>query len=160
MFNLFERHPENLDALEQLASVLSDAGDTERLPSVVARLRRDAPDRPSTHYFSAALLFQQGRPDLAVPEGELVVRENPKHALAQTLLGAALASLGHLDRAREAFESSLRADPRNPGTYTNLAMLEMQAGHPRDAARRYAEALQLNPTSEVARRGLADAAGR
>jgi hypothetical protein len=36
-------------------------------------------------------------------------------------------------------------------------MLEMQAGQPHDAARRYAEALLLNPASETARRGLAEA---
>ena len=67
---------------------------------------------------------------------------------------------GNLDRARQAFEASLRANPLSPGTYTNLAMLEMQAGHPRDAARRYAEALLLDPASETARRGLAEAALR
>lgn len=154
MFDLFQRYPDNLDVLEQLASVLSDAGDTEHLPSVVARLRRNAPTSQSTHYYTASLLFQQGRPDLAVPEAELIVRENPGHALAQNLLGAALAGLGQSDRARDAFEASLRANPLSPGTYANLAMLEMQAGHPREAAQRYAEALVLDPTSKTARRGL------
>jgi tetratricopeptide (TPR) repeat protein len=157
MLDLLKRYPDNLDALEQLASVLSDAGNTEHLQAVVARLHRIAPTSHITHYYTASLLFQQGRPDLAVPEAESVVRENPRHALAQSLLGAALASLGQLDRARHAFEASLRANPFSPGTYANLAMLEMQAGQPREAARRYAEALLLNPASETARRGLAEA---
>ena len=160
MLDLLQRYPDNLDVLEQLASVLSDTGDTEHLPSVVARLRRNAPTSQITHYYSASLLFLQGRPDLAVPEAESVVRENPDHALAQNLLGAALASLGHLDRARHAFEASLRANPLSPGTYINLAMLEMEAGHPDALPGDYAEALLLNPTSEPARRGLAEAAAR
>jgi len=157
MFELLRQYPDNSDVLEQLASLLSDAGNIEQLQSVVARLRRIAPTSQSTRYYTASLLFRQGRPDLAVPEAESIVRENPSHALAQGLLGAALGSLGQLDLAREAFEASLRANPFSPGTYANLAMLEMQAGHPRDAARRYAEALLLNPTSETARQGLAEA---
>jgi tetratricopeptide (TPR) repeat protein len=157
MREVLKRNPDNLDALEQLASVLSDAGHIERLQPVVVTLRKIAPTSPITHYYTASLLFLQGRPDLAVPEAESVVRENPQHALAQNLLGAALASLGQLDRARQAFEASLSANPFSPGTYANLAMLEMQAGQPREAARRYAEALQLNPASETARRGLAQA---
>jgi spermidine synthase len=157
MLELLKRYPDNLDALEQLASVLSDAGDTEHLQSVVARLERIAPSSQITHYYKGSLFFLQGRPDVAVQEAEQVVRENPRHALAQSLLGAALASLGQSDRAREAFDASLRANRFSPGTYANLAMLEMQAGQPREAARRYAEALLLNPASETARRGLAAA---
>jgi spermidine synthase len=157
MLDVLRRYPDNLDALEQLASVQSDAGNTQQLQSVVASLVRIAPTSQITRYYTASLFFLQGRPDLAVPEAEVVVRENPRHALAQSLLGAALASLGQLERARDAFEASLRANPFSPGTYMNLAMLEMQAGQPHDAARRYAEALLLNPASETARRGLAEA---
>ena len=43
MSDLLLRYPDNLDGLEQLASVLSDAGNTERLQVVVARLREIAP---------------------------------------------------------------------------------------------------------------------
>jgi Flp pilus assembly protein TadD len=157
MLDVLGRYPDNLDALEQLASVQSDAGNTKQLQSVVARLARIAPTNRITRYYTGSLYFLQGRPDLAVPEAELAVRENPRDALAQSLLGAALASLGQLERARDALEASLRANPFSPGTYMNLAMLEMQAGQPHDAARRYAEALLLNPASETARRGLAEA---
>jgi spermidine synthase len=160
MFDLSERFPDNADVLEQLASVLSDAGDVDRLPAVVLRLGKSAPNSQRAHYYAASLLFRQGRPDLAVSEAELVVRENPSHALAQNLLGAALASLGQLDRARNAFEASLRANPRSAGTYANLATLEMQTGNAREAARRYAEALVLDPTSDTARRGLEQARAR
>ena len=159
-FDLAERYPDNLRVLEQLASVLSDANDIERLQPVVQRLRRDAPAAESTRYYTAALLFMQGRADLAVPEAEAVVRENPRNALAQNLLGAALASIGERDRARRAFEASLKTNPLSPDTYINLATLEMQAGNRSDAAQRYAEALTLNQASEPARRGLAEATRR
>jgi len=102
----------------------------------------------------------QGRADLAGPEAEAVVRENPRNALAQNLLGAALASIGERDRARQAFEASLKNNPLSPDTYINLATLEMQAGNRSDAAQRYAEALTLNQASETARQGLAEATRR
>jgi Flp pilus assembly protein TadD len=159
-FDLVQRYPGNLRAWEQLASVLADAGDIERLQPVVARLRNDAPTSAVTRYYTAVLLYMQGRPDLAVSEAEAVVRNNPRHARAQNLLGAALASLGERDRARDAFLASLGADPRDPSTYTNLATLEMQGGNRRAAAQRFAEALTLDPSADDARRGLAEALRR
>ena len=74
---------------------------------------------------------------------------------ALTLIGACLASMGQPDAARAAFETSIKADPREPGTYTNLATLELQSGN-RDRARRYfSEALTVDPLSQPARDGLA-----
>jgi Flp pilus assembly protein TadD len=80
---------------------------------------------------------------------------DPSNAKAHNLVGAALASLGQTDAARTAFETSLKADPREPGTYTNLATLELQAGNRDLAARYFAEALTVDPTSQAARDGLA-----
>ena len=56
----------NVAALEQMASVLSDAGDKERMAPVVARLRAQAPGSEAAHYYSAALLYLEGRTDLAL----------------------------------------------------------------------------------------------
>jgi spermidine synthase len=153
------RQPRNLRVLEQLASVAADAGDSEQLQSVVGRLREVAPASEVTRYYAASLAFMQNKPSLTVSELEPVVRENPNHALAQNLMGAALASLGDRERARQAFDASLRADPLGAGTYTNLATLELESGNLDAAAQRYAEALTLDPSSETARRGLARAAG-
>jgi Flp pilus assembly protein TadD len=155
--DLATHHPDDIRVLEQVASVFTDGGDVQRLQPIMARLRQVAPANAITRYYSAALLFMQGRSDLAVPDLELVVRENPKHARAQNLLGAALASLGERGRARHAFEASLRADPLDAGTYTNLGTLEMEEGNRLAAVQRYAEALALDPASEAARRGLAQA---
>jgi spermidine synthase len=154
----YRKTPDDIRVLDQLAAVLSDAGDrSQRLPSVVARLRKLAPDAQSTRYHTAALLFQQGRPDLAAEEAALAVRDNPRHALAQNVLGAALAMLGQPDRAREAFEASLRSNSLSPRTYANLGMLELESGRTQEAVRRFAESLLLDPGSEDARRGLEQA---
>lgn len=151
---LLQTNPGHHGALEQLASVLSDAGDADRLAPVVARLRADAPREAATHYYSASLAFLQNRPEAAIRDAETALVLDPRHARARNLLGATLAGLGQYDRARTAFMAAMEADPRDPAAYANLATLELEAGN-RDAARRYfAEALTIDPSNEGARQGL------
>ena len=154
---MVKSQPANLGAVEQLASIFSDAGDAERLAPAVARLRAEALGRASTHYYSAALAYLQQRPDIAIREAEAALAIDPGHARAQNVLGAALAGLGERDRARAAFRASLTLDPRDPATYSNLAALEMEAGNLSAARRLFAEALILDPANSVARDGLARA---
>jgi spermidine synthase len=153
---ILQGDPGNVAALEQMASVLSDMGDAERMKPVVARLRAEAPASEAAHYYSAALLFMEDRTDLALNEARRVLAVNPRHAKAHNLMGACLASLGQRDQARAAFQASIAADPRDPATYANLATLELQSGNRIQAAKYFAEALTIDPSSEVARRGLAE----
>jgi spermidine synthase len=154
---MVQSQPANLPAVEQLASIFSDAGDAERLAPAVARLRAEALDRASTHYYSAALAYMQQRPDIAIREAEAALAIDPRYARAQNVLGAALAGVGQPDRARAAFQAALTLDPRDPATYSNLATLEMEAGNVSAARRLFAEALTLDPANAVARDGLARA---
>ncbi len=150
-FAAVERQPSNVAALEQLASVLADVGDRERLLPVVARLRAIAPTADATRYYAASLLFMDGRAEQAVGEARTLVTGNPTHAKGYNLLGAALATLGRRDEAREAFQASIRVDPRDPSTYTNLALLELEGGNQTAGLQRLAEALTLDPASPAAR---------
>ena len=153
-FSVLQANPSNVPALEQLASVLSDAGDTARLEPVTIRLVREAPKSPWSHYYAASLFFLQNRHDLALQAARNAVAIDPAHAKAHNLIGACLANMGRRDEARTAFETSIKADPREPGTYTNLANLELQSGNRSLAMRYFAEALTVDPTSQPARDGL------
>jgi spermidine synthase len=159
-FSIVQADASNVAALEQLASVLSDVSDIERMRPVVSRLRAVAPGTEAAHYYSAALLFMENRLDLALAEARRVLAINPLHAKAHNLAGACLASLGDREQARTAFQASLKADPRDPATYTNLATLEMQAGNAALATRYFAEALTIDPESGAARQGLAELQNR
>ena len=151
---MLQANPGDVPALEQLASILSDVGDAERLEPVVQRLVKEAPKSTWSHYYASSLFFLQNRHDMALQAARNAVSIDPSNAKAHNLVGACLASMGQTDAARTAFEASLKADPREPGTYTNLATLELQAGN-RDRARKYfAEALTIDPTSQAARDGL------
>ena len=154
-FSLLQADPSNVPALEQLASVLSDAGDATRLEPVVARLVAEAPKNTWAHYYAGSLFFLQSRLDMAAQAARNSISLDPGNAKAHNLLGACLASMGQTDAARSAFEASLKADPREPGTYVNLATLELQAGNRTKAQLYFSEALTVDPTSQSARDGLA-----
>jgi spermidine synthase len=147
-------------AREQLASIYADLSEPERLRPLVEEMNRDAPDREDTVYYTAALAFLSGQPAAAVDPASRLVSRNPRHARAQNLLGACYASLGRTDEARQAFRASIRADPRDPAAYANIGMYELQAGNPASAAEYFAEALAIDPQSQAAREGLAEALDR
>jgi spermidine synthase len=149
--------PPNAVALEQLASLFADAGDSAQLEATVARLREVAPDRPGTHYYGAVAAFLRGKPDDAVRLAERTIGVDPAYAPVYDLLGAAYTKLGQAVNARDAFLASLRLDAHDSTAYTNLGLLELAAGNREEAARYFAEALWLVPDSEAARQGLAQA---
>jgi len=149
--------PEDPRAAEQLASIVADAEDADRLEPLAAALAARFPDRPDPRYYQATVLFLRGRAEEAIAAVRSVVERHPDHARAQNLLGAACATLGRRECAQSAFEASLRANPKDPSTYVNLGLFHLQGSNPQEAARYFAEALSLDRQSEAARSGLAQA---
>jgi spermidine synthase len=149
--------PEDPRAAEQLASIVADAEDADRLEPLATSLAARFPDRPDPRYYQATVLFLRGRADEAIAAIRGVVDQHPDHARAQNLLGAACATLGRRECAQSAFEASLRADPKDPSTYINLGLFHLQAANPQEAARYFTEALSIDRQSEAARSGLAQA---
>lgn len=148
--------PGELASLEQLASLLADAGDTVRLDDAVARLREVAPARPETLYYAAVAEHLHGRPTDAVRLAESAVAASPGYAPTYDLLGAARLKLGDAAGAREAFLRSIAFDAHDSTAYTNLGLIALAAGDRRRAAGYFAEALWLEPASIAARQGLAE----
>jgi spermidine synthase len=150
-FRTAERHPSDVTALEQLASILTDVRDKDRLVPVVGRLRTVAPTADATRYYTASLYFLDGQIDQAIAEARLLVAANPRHSRGYNLLGAALATAGRREGARDAFLASLKAEPLDPATYTNLGLLELEGGNRAAGLQRLAEAIVLDPTATTAR---------
>ncbi len=147
--------PDDPRAGEQLASVVADAGDGQRLAPLADSLVARFPERPDPHYYRASALFIGGRTEDALAAIRQVTEKHPDHARAQNLLGAACATLGRRDCAQAAFEASLNANPRDPATYINLAQFSLESAKPEAAARYFADALSIDPSSTAARNGLA-----
>lgn len=152
--------PASMTAREQLASLLTDAGDAGRLAPVVGSMARDAPQHAATRYYVAALEFLRQDFAAAVRLGEQAVAADPTDSRAQNLLGAAHASLGRFDAARSAFRAAERATPQDPRTQVNLGILDLRSGSAQDAVQHFASALALDPDSPGALTGLADALER
>jgi len=149
--------PEDPGAAEQLASIVADAEDADRLEPLATALVGRFPNRPDPRYYQATVLFLRGRAEEAIAAIRGVVDRHPDHARAQNLLGAACATLGRRECAQSAFEASLRADPKDPSTYINLGLFHLEAANPQEAARYFTEALSIDRQSEAARSGLARA---
>lgn len=151
-----DQDPNSGAALEQLASIFSDVGDSAQLAPLVGALQR-FPDRAGSSYYLAAQHFMHGELEQALAAIARALTVDPRFARAQNLKGAILATKGDTAGARTAFESALSLDPRDPATYQNLATLELSSGNASKAASLFAEALSLDPGSDVARQGLARA---
>jgi len=59
-----------------------------------------------------------------------------------------------------AFETSIRANPRDASTYVNVGQFSLQIGNPREAADYFAEAMTIEPSGGGARRPRASAVSR
>jgi spermidine synthase len=147
--------PDDPRAAEQLASVIADAEDADRLEPLAASLAARFPERPDPRYYQATVLFLRGRTEEAIGAIRAVVDRHPDHARAQNLLGAACATLGRRECAQTAFEAALQADPRDPSTYVNLGLFHLRSANPQEAARYFTEALSIDAQSQAARSGLA-----
>ena len=152
--------PGSVDAAEQLASLYSDTGKIADLEEAVATLRRIAPDRAPTLYYAAALSFLHQQFADAVTLASRAVAADPNYAAVYDLAGAAHLKLGDFEAARAAFETSLRYNAHDSSAYANLGLIELAAKSGDRAVRNFAEALWLDPESETAREGLAQARSR
>ena len=152
--------PSSDRALEQLVSVLADDRNDPALEQLTALLVRTGATRPVTLYAQMRLAELRGRVEQAAVFGERLMAsgaDTENAARNYNLLGIAYDSMGNHDRARQAFEASLKIAPRAPAVLMNLGLSELRAGNPVAAEKRFSEALFLYPTLTAARDGLAQA---
>ena len=150
-------------ALDQFITVLADSRNDAALEQLVTLLVRTGATRPNTLYAQMRLAHLRGRFAQAAAFGErLTAGEAPEEHAARNdnLLGLAFDALGDHDRARRAFEASLRITPRQAAVLMNLGNTELKAGRPDLAEKRFSEALFLAPTLRPALDGLAEALDR
>jgi spermidine synthase len=152
--------PADERALDQFITVLADSRNDAALEQLVVLLVRTGTTRPNTLYAQMRLAYLRGRFAQAAAFGErLTAGEAPEEHAARNynLLGLAFDALGDHDRARRAFEASLRTTPRQAAVLMNLGNTELKAGRADVAEKRFSEALFLSPTLGPALDGLAEA---
>jgi Flp pilus assembly protein TadD len=113
--------------------------------------------RHEGRYYRAAALFLAGRSAEAERELRILLGAEPRHAKGHNLLGAVCAAVRNLECARAAFINAQKLDPRDASVYVNLGYLSLDTGDPAAAVAYFREALVIDPTSDAARKGIADA---
>jgi spermidine synthase len=149
--------PAHAEPLEQLASVLADAGDAARLTPVADALIARFPARDEGRFYKATALFLERRVAEAETAVDTLLNMNPAHAKGHNLRGVVCAALGNVECTRAAFSESARLNPRDPSAYINLGYFHLERGDPATAVDFFSEALAIDPTATAARQGLTDA---
>jgi Flp pilus assembly protein TadD len=149
--------PDDPRPSEQLASVLADAGDGDRLSPLAEAMVSRFPDRIDPRYYRAVALFLKGRHEDAVAAVRQVVDAAPDHARARGLLAAACATLGRRECAQSAFDAYIHLNPRDPAGYINAGTYSLRSAQAAAAVSYFASALAIDPSSAPARSGLSQA---
>jgi tetratricopeptide (TPR) repeat protein len=97
-------------------------GHADRARALIGAVPRSL--REENASVSTYLTLKGDAPDSAGPLAAAAVKENPKSAANQNNYGITRLRAGDLDGARRAFRSAIDIDPRLPGPYYNLAILE------------------------------------
>jgi tetratricopeptide (TPR) repeat protein len=97
-------------------------GHPERARALIDDLPRSMGDESAS--VSTYLALKGDAPDSAGPLAAAAVRRQPKSAANQNNYGITRLRAGDLDGARHAFRAAIDIDPRLPGPYYNLAILE------------------------------------
>ena len=150
--------PDEPRAAEQLASVLADAGDGERLAPLADAMVARFPDRLEARYYRATALFLRGKPQetRSPPRARSWTRGRTTRARKACSARRAPRS-AQRDCALAAFSAAIRENPRDASGYVNAGLLTLQSGNPSAAVDYFASALTIDPSSKPARDGLAQA---
>jgi Flp pilus assembly protein TadD len=94
-------------------------------------------------------------PDLALADAHRAVYCAPSSASARNTLGTVLLSVGHLDKARKAFEWALRLDSSAAFAHNNMCYAALQEGDGTAAQQACERALAIDPALTAAQTNLA-----
>lgn len=94
-------------------------------------------------YNHGALLYNLGKPALAVQRFEQIMAVRPDRARAQGNLGLAYVAVGDLPRAAQEYRSFLARIPDDVEAHNNLGVIWIALGRPRDAMFEFDFALRL-----------------
>ena len=141
------------DQLVESAVASLEAGDFERARESSLLGLAERPDDPVLLHVAGRASAELGLDD-AVGYLEAAAAADPSNVRTWRDLGDALAGLGRIDPAREAFRRAVELAPDDPQALLDVGLASLGAGRTGDAVAYLKQATQLDPTSVNAYRGL------
>lgn len=132
----------------RVAQVRLAAGDAERALQELEALSASQPDNQSADMALITALLQRREFDRALAAATAFEQKQPKNPAGPNSKGIVYLAKGDLANARANFNKALALDPEFATAAANLAQLEVFAGNPGEARKRYEELLKKYPKNE------------
>lgn len=151
---VLKAHP--AEAQEMLQSIVEEKGldFAQRVAEIVFPGSVRKPEEQN-HFEKAEELFKARLLPEAIEEYKLAIAADRDHAMAYMGIGDCYYHLGQFNLATAFFEESVLIQP-NHSTFLFLGDAHLKAGRMEKAIRAYEQALELNPSYEIARQQLRD----
>lgn len=102
-------------------------------------------DLVGAHYNLGCLWLEQNKPDAARTEFTAYTLRHGNSPEGWVKLGVAHLDLHDLASAEKTFNTALSFDPHNAEALNGFGLIQMQRGHPREAAQYFTSAVQAHP---------------
>jgi tetratricopeptide (TPR) repeat protein len=140
-----ERDPAHPHALNNLALLLSEAGQHEESLRLYRTALERSPEAPDLRTNYALTLAHAGRPEEAMEECRRVLESHPRNAAAYINLGLAQSMSNRLDEAVNSFRSATRLEPLRRDARDNAASALWRLGRLEEAIDEYREIVRIIP---------------
>ena len=145
--SVLEKFPSNKRAAEGLKALqLSKSAEAATNPE------------PSQEQINGLIaLYNQGKHQDVLLQGEALAKQFPAVPIIPSLMGAANAGLGRLEKAVASYRSALKIKPDFAEAHNNLGAALNDLGRPGEAVSSLTQALQIKPDFAVAHNNLGNA---
>jgi len=148
-------NPQNVMALLELATILTERGDLAEAKAHIATVLEVDPDDVDAHHCLAVVLAKEGKHREAADHCRRALEKSPNSPIAHLNLGRILLETGQFDEAVEHLREALRLNPADATANYYWGYILQRNDRPQEAAVHYRRAVELDAEFIPAMLGLA-----